>query len=86
MATCCLCGNLTDCKWGHNPEPLFNMENEKNRELRCCFVCNTSKVIPARIAFVKSGGKCGVLTNIWNEEKKYQYIESFFKDYFRERY
>ena len=82
MPTCCLCGNLTDCKYGHNPEPIIDMKDETNHKLRCCSLCNKSKVIPARIAFVKSGEKM-FETKDNKEEKKYQYIESFLKDYLR---
>jgi len=40
--TCCLCGNLCDCPYGHNPYPLAE-------DGKCCNSCNASKVIPARM-------------------------------------
>ena len=48
---CCLCGKeLTD--YGNNPWPL-----KTNDDDRCCDECNSSKVIPARIAQMRSNGK-----------------------------
>lgn len=45
---CCLCGKeLND--YGNNPWPLRHNEDE-----RCCDECNTTKVIPARLATLKS--------------------------------
>jgi hypothetical protein len=40
--TCCLCGELCDCPYGHNPFPLAE-------DGKCCSACNSSKVIPARM-------------------------------------
>lgn len=48
---CCLCGKECEDKYGNNPEPL--MENNDNN--RCCNECNDSKVIPARIANMAVG-------------------------------
>lgn len=48
---CCLCGKECEDKFGNNPAPL--MENNENN--RCCNVCNDSKVIPARIANMAVG-------------------------------
>ncbi len=83
MPTCCLCGNVCDCRYGHNPEPIIGMKDKTNHKLRCCSFCNVSKVIPARMAFVKSISKNWLETTADIEEKKFQYIESFLKDYMR---
>ena len=40
--TCCLCGALY-IQWGHNPDPLA-----KGKAARCCDLCNTFRVLPAR--------------------------------------
>lgn len=40
---CCLCGKVCT-GYGNNPYPLALGHN------RCCDVCNTEKVIPARIS------------------------------------
>lgn len=54
---CCLCGGDIEKKrtpggavyWdgGNNPEPLADTPN------RCCDTCNTTKVLPARIAAIE---------------------------------
>ena len=46
---CCLCeGRYTN--WGNNPQPLND-----NPQKRCCDLCNTSKVLPARMCLFKQG-------------------------------
>lgn len=45
---CSLC-NKVCTGFGHNPEPLDLFEN------RCCDECNTTQVIPYRIANMKRG-------------------------------
>lgn len=48
---CCLCGKeITD--FGNNPWPLRNDVDD-----RCCDDCNMEKVIPARLAQMRSNGK-----------------------------
>lgn len=42
IRTCCLCGKDLKDEFGNNPYPL-----KKNGD--CCNVCNTTKVIPARL-------------------------------------
>jgi hypothetical protein len=43
---CCLCGaDIHTILESHNPWPL----SEKDKD-RCCGECNTTKVIPARVA------------------------------------
>ncbi len=66
---CCLCEKLCESKYGNNPEPLVDMSNKVNHHLRCCDVCNRSKVIPARISYVRWSGKLDI-----DEERRYRYI------------
>ena len=66
--SCCLCGNLCDCKYGHNPEPIIDIKDENNHELRCCFFCNVSKVIPARLTL--SGMNSFVSTKKWSDKEQ----------------
>ena len=48
---CCLCGKeITD--FGNNPWPLRNDVDD-----RCCDECNSTKVIPARLAQMRNNGK-----------------------------
>lgn len=44
---CCLCGHEY-IGFGNNPEPL------REASLRCCDVCNSTKVIPVRIRFFEN--------------------------------
>ena len=44
---CCLCGGDAG-RYGHNPDPVPHHQGD---EARCCDSCNSTKVIPARIAF-----------------------------------
>ena len=40
---CCICG--TEIKgWGNNPWPV-----SKEREAKCCDLCNVNYILPARI-------------------------------------
>jgi hypothetical protein len=48
---CILCGG-TYSGWGHNPEPVVPLEKG-----RCCGVCNTLSVIPARLAMLGARNK-----------------------------
>jgi hypothetical protein len=41
---CILCGDHYE-GWGHNPEPLIEYSRGQ-----CCTECNTTRVIPARMA------------------------------------
>lgn len=43
---CCFCGNSVG-KYGNNPEPLMDSENNT-----CCDSCNLTKVIPYRLASI----------------------------------
>jgi len=45
---CCFCGNNVG-KYGNNPAPLMD-----GAKWKCCDTCNTSKVLPARIAEVRA--------------------------------
>ena len=42
---CSICG-ISFVGYGHNPEPIFPYEQ------RCCGDCNSTAVIPARMAFI----------------------------------
>lgn len=44
---CSICGG-TIKGWGNNPWPVTKGEND-----RCCDICNSAKVIPARILGLK---------------------------------
>ena len=41
---CCICGEYFT-GWGNNPWPISDKEED-----RCCDMCDTTKVLPARIA------------------------------------
>ena len=43
--TCCICDKLFIGGYGNNPDPVVT----KPYDARCCDVCNTNAVIPARI-------------------------------------
>lgn len=45
---CCFCGNNVG-KYGNNPAPLMD-----GAESKCCDTCNTTKVIPARLAEMRT--------------------------------
>lgn len=47
---CVICGNEIEDEYGHNPAPV------KERG-RCCTVCNTTVVIPLRLAAMTNGKK-----------------------------
>ena len=47
---CVICKNITDDKYGHNPEPFERFEDG-----RCCTNCNSMLVIPARLYLVRKG-------------------------------
>lgn len=48
--SCCLCdGDFFD--FGHNPWPLVPDDDDYSR---CCDSCNTSKVLPARLAMLNN--------------------------------
>lgn len=44
--TCCICGRV-HTGWGNNPWPVVDKDDAE-----CCDECNTTVVIPARIAQV----------------------------------
>jgi len=46
--TCVFCKNPCECKYGHNPSPLY----KKDTEGRCCNKCN-QMVILARLGMMK---------------------------------
>jgi len=54
---CSLCGGLY-VHWGHNPQPLKDLEE------RCCDRCNHEKVIPARMNLPEGG------LGSWEEARK----------------
>lgn len=39
---CCICGKPCECPYGNNAQPVMSGQ--------CCNVCNSTKVIPARLA------------------------------------
>ena len=62
---CCICHKDTE-GWGNNPEPLGKttkdgmiLADDNGMPIRCCDVCNSSFVIPARLKkLIKiNGGK-----------------------------
>jgi hypothetical protein len=55
---CCLCGSETE-GFGNNPYPLGNLENDE----KCCDICNSVKVISARIELIIKGGSLESLYN-----------------------
>ena len=48
---CCICGCYYE-GWGNNPSPVSNSEYA-----RCCDLCNTTVVIPARLKLLRERGK-----------------------------
>lgn len=46
---CCICGKKF-IGWGNNPWPVV-----KDDDARCCDDCNSSVVLPARIAGLRKG-------------------------------
>lgn len=51
---CCICGKEFE-GWGNNPWPIgWDVYSEEDR---CCDECNIKRVIPARIANLKSYDK-----------------------------
>lgn len=48
--TCCFCGRSCENAYGNNPYPASKKDGE-----RCCNVCNSTVVIPARIAEAVKG-------------------------------
>ena len=46
---CCICGCEINDDFGNNPEPVMPGENDKGELNRCCDMCNSRVVIPARV-------------------------------------
>ena len=46
---CCICGNYFK-GWGNNPWPVSTKEDDQ-----CCDDCNSTRVVPARIARMFGG-------------------------------
>lgn len=50
---CCLCEDIFE-GFGNNPDPVKNTDDEYfNEDEECCDMCNSTKVIPARMKEMK---------------------------------